>query len=42
MLCRRDLPIKEYGNDGLVAVAVPPAAKKSFLEYCPVKLTKIL
>ena len=37
----KDLPLKESGN-GLVAVAVALATKKSLLENRPVKLTEIL
>ncbi|MCU0472845.1 MAG: inositol 2-dehydrogenase [Bacteroidales bacterium] len=38
----KDLPLSESGNDGLVAVAVALAAKKSLLENRPVKLTEVL
>jgi myo-inositol 2-dehydrogenase / D-chiro-inositol 1-dehydrogenase len=37
-----NLPLPVGGNDGLVSVAVAMAAKKSYLEHRPVKLSEII
>jgi myo-inositol 2-dehydrogenase/D-chiro-inositol 1-dehydrogenase len=37
-----DLPLPVSGNDGLMSVAIALAAKKSYAENRPVKLSEIL